>query len=84
MFPQSHASTWAREALAIREFVETRCWSQPLGSYTRHAGGEELDASVLLGILLGYGGQDPDRLTATVAALRRGLGRGPLLQRYTR
>ena len=81
--PSSHASTWAREALAIREFIETRCWSQPLGSYTRHAGGEELDASVLLGILLGYGGQDPDRLTATVTALRRGLGRGPLLQRYT-
>ena len=62
--PSSHASTWAREALAIREFIETRCWSQPLGSYTRHAGGEELDASVLLGILLGYGGQDPDRADA--------------------
>ena len=81
--PSSHASTWAREALAIRKFIETRCWSQRLGSYTRHAGGEELDASVLLGILLGYDGQDPDRLSATVTALRRGLGHGPLLQRYS-
>jgi GH15 family glucan-1,4-alpha-glucosidase len=81
--PSSHASTWRREALAIREFIETRCWSPRLGSYTRHAGAEELDASVLLGVLLGYGGHDPDRLTATVTALRRHLGRGPLLHRYS-
>jgi GH15 family glucan-1,4-alpha-glucosidase len=81
--PSTHASTWRREALAIREFIETRCWSPRLGSYTRHAGGEELDASVLLGVLLGYGGHDPERLTATVTALRRHLGHGPLLHRYS-
>ncbi len=81
--PPSHASTWRREALAIREFIETRCWSRRLGCYTRHAGGDELDASVLLGVLLGYGGQDPERLTATVIALRRHLGQGPLLHRYS-
>ncbi|MEO8687899.1 MAG: glycoside hydrolase family 15 protein [Solirubrobacteraceae bacterium] len=81
--PSGHASTWQRERLAIREFIETRCWSQRLGSYTRHAGGEELDASLLLGVLLGYESPDPGRLTATVHALRRGLGRGPLLSRYS-
>ena len=81
--PSGHAATWRREALAIREFIETRCWSQRLGSYTRHAGGEELDASVLLGVLLGYGAEDPARLAATVTALRRDLGRGPLLHRYS-
>ena len=70
-FPSSHAATWRREALAIREFIETRCWSQRLGSYTRHAGGEELDASLLLGVLLGYERPDPGRLAATVDALRR-------------
>jgi GH15 family glucan-1,4-alpha-glucosidase len=80
--PSSHASTWRREALAIREFIETRCWSPRLGSYTRDAGGEELDASLLLGILLGYESPEPGRLTATVSALRRDLGRGPLLARY--
>ncbi len=80
--PASHARTWRGEALAICEFIETHCWSQRLGSYTRHAGGEELDAGLLLGVLLGYAGPDPDRLTATVQALRRDLGDGPLLSRY--
>jgi GH15 family glucan-1,4-alpha-glucosidase len=81
--PSGHASTWRRERLAIREFIETSCWSQRLGSYTRHAGGEELDASLLLGVLLGYEGPDPGRLASTVEALRRDLGRGPLLSRYS-
>jgi GH15 family glucan-1,4-alpha-glucosidase len=81
--PARHASTWRREALAIREFIEARCWSERLASYTRYAGGEELDASVLLGVLLGYEGTDPGRLTATVTALRRDLGHGPLLHRYS-
>jgi GH15 family glucan-1,4-alpha-glucosidase len=81
--PERNASTWRRERLAIREFIEASCWSQRLGSYTRHAGGEELDASLLLGVLLGYEGPDPCRLTSTVEALRRDLGRGPLLSRYS-
>jgi GH15 family glucan-1,4-alpha-glucosidase len=81
--PSRHASTWRREMLAIREFIETRCWSARLGSYCRHAGGEELDASLLLGILLGYEGQDTSRLAATVTVLQRDLGRGPLLSRYS-
>ena len=81
--PSRHAATWRREMLAIREFIETRCWSERLGSYSRHAGGEELDASLLLGILLGYEGQDSGRLAATVTALRRDLGRGPLISRYS-
>jgi GH15 family glucan-1,4-alpha-glucosidase len=81
--PSKHVSTWRDEALAIREFIETRCWSQRLGSYTRHAGGEDLDASVLLGVLLGYGAEDPGRLAATVSVLRRDLGRGPLVHRYS-
>ena len=71
------------ERRAIAEFIETRCWSRRLGSYTRHAGGEELDASLLLGVLLGYTGGGSDRLAATVDAVWRGLGRGPLLHRYS-
>jgi GH15 family glucan-1,4-alpha-glucosidase len=81
--PRTHASTWRREQLAIREFVETRCWSERLSSYTRWAGGEELDASLLLGILFGYEAPNPSRLSSTVNALRLELGRGFLLSRYT-
>jgi GH15 family glucan-1,4-alpha-glucosidase len=80
--PSRHASTWQREALAIRDFIETRCWSQRAGSYTRQAGGDELDASLLVAVVLGYESPDPGRLTATVEAVRRDLGLGPLLSRY--
>jgi GH15 family glucan-1,4-alpha-glucosidase len=81
--PRAHASTWRREQLAIREFIETRCWSERVGSYTRWAGGEDLDASLLLGILFGYDAPDTGRLRSTVEALRHELGRGSLLSRYT-
>jgi GH15 family glucan-1,4-alpha-glucosidase len=81
--PSRHAATWRREMLAIREFIETRCWSERLGSYSRHAGGEELDASLLLGVLLRYEGQYRGRLAATVNSLQRELGRGPLISRYS-
>ncbi len=80
--PSKHAATWRRERRAIRDFIETRCWSVDLRSYTRQAGGEELDASLLLGVLFGYESPDPERLPATVDAIRRELGHGPLLARY--
>jgi GH15 family glucan-1,4-alpha-glucosidase len=78
-----HASTWRHERLAIGEFIEARCWSARLGSYTRYAGGEELDASLLLGVLLGYTAGGPARLASTVDAIWHELGRGPLLHRYS-
>ena len=80
--PTRHAPAWLAERLTIREFIEDRCWSARLRSYTRHAGGDDVDASLLLGVLLGYDGP-PDRLAATVEAVRRELGQGPLLARYT-
>ena len=81
--PGNHASTWRQERLAIGEFIETRCWSERIGSYTRQAGGDELDASLLLGVLFGYDAPDPGRLAATVDAIWRDLGRGALLSRYS-
>jgi GH15 family glucan-1,4-alpha-glucosidase len=41
-----------------------------------------LDASLLLGVLFGYESPNRDRLPATVDAVRRELGHGPLLSRY--
>jgi GH15 family glucan-1,4-alpha-glucosidase len=80
--PAKHASTWNRERLAIGDFIETRCWSPEMRSYTRQAEGRDLDASLLLGVLFGYVSPVPDRLARTVDAVRRDLGRGPLLSRY--
>ena len=81
--PSRNASRWRHEAEAIRAFVDDRCWSSARGSYVRSAGAKELDAALLLGILLGYGTPDSERLQATVDAVARELGRGPLLYRYT-
>jgi GH15 family glucan-1,4-alpha-glucosidase len=81
--PERHAAEWRAEALAIREFIETQCWSQRLGSYTRAAGSEELDASLLLGVLFGYGDEGDGRMRSTVGAIRRELGHGALLHRYS-
>jgi GH15 family glucan-1,4-alpha-glucosidase len=81
--PSRNAARWRRERAAIREFVEQQCWSAARRSYVRFAGADELDAALLLGVLLGYGDPGSERLSATVDAVARELRRGPLLYRYT-
>jgi GH15 family glucan-1,4-alpha-glucosidase len=82
LIPSRGAARWRGEALAIRRFIDERCWSQTLRSYTRAAGTEELDASLLLGALMGYGEAGDARLAATVDRVAETLSRGPFLLRY--
>jgi GH15 family glucan-1,4-alpha-glucosidase len=49
----------------------------------RYASSDDLDASLLVGVLMGYSEVTDPRLTGTIEAIRRELGRGPLLLRYT-
>ena len=49
----------------------------------RCANSDELDASLLLGLLFGYGDAKGERWAGTVEAVRRELAHGPLLRRYT-
>jgi GH15 family glucan-1,4-alpha-glucosidase len=81
--PQSHTARWGAEAARIRDFVETRCWSDQLGAYVRSADSRELDASVLLGSLMNFRGAHDPQMIETIDALRRELGRGSLLYRYS-
>jgi GH15 family glucan-1,4-alpha-glucosidase len=81
--PASHVDRWAREAAAIRQFIDAHGWSIRKQSYVGYAGAEDLDASVLLLAIMRYEPPDSPRMRATVAALRRELGVGPLLRRYT-
>jgi GH15 family glucan-1,4-alpha-glucosidase len=81
--PSRHRATWAEQAAAIHTFVEEQCFSEQLQSYRRSADSEELDASVLLGLLSGYGDPTAPRWRQTVRAIRRDLGHGPYLYRYT-
>jgi GH15 family glucan-1,4-alpha-glucosidase len=80
--PDRHASRWRDELARIGEFIESRCWSEHKRSYARFAEGEELDASVLLALIFGYGG-DRERVASTVEAIRRELATGPYVRRYS-
>jgi GH15 family glucan-1,4-alpha-glucosidase len=81
--PATHAARWGKEAANIRRFIDEQCWSATKGSYVWYAGGEELDASVLLMAIMRYDAADASRLRATVDTIRRELASGPLLYRYT-
>jgi GH15 family glucan-1,4-alpha-glucosidase len=81
--PSSNVGVWRREAAAIRSFVAERCWSEKLNTYVRAAGSEETDASLLLGVVFGYGGdEERERFGRTADRIRADLGSGPLVRRY--
>ena len=82
LLPRRHLERWRREAGEIRSFVETQCWSERQQSYTRFAGSEELDASLLLMAMVRYGDPAHPRMVKTIDAVRRELGRGALVYRY--
>jgi GH15 family glucan-1,4-alpha-glucosidase len=82
LLPAKHLARWQHEQNRIREFVETRCYSHAKASYVRSAGEEELDASLLLAVLADYDVPTSPRLIGTVDAVRRELGRGPLVYRW--
>jgi GH15 family glucan-1,4-alpha-glucosidase len=81
--PSRHTARWRHEAEAIRTFIEARCWSERRGSYVRSAGGADLDAALLLMAIERYHDPRHPRIVATIEAIRRELGRGPLVYRYT-
>jgi GH15 family glucan-1,4-alpha-glucosidase len=81
--PDGHLGRWRRESGLVREFVETNCYSETKRSYTRAVDEDELDASLLLAVLAKYDRADSPRLRETVDAVRRELGRGALVHRYT-
>ncbi|HET7397864.1 MAG TPA: glycoside hydrolase family 15 protein [Intrasporangium sp.] len=83
LVPRRRRDRWRSEAAACGRFVEERCYSAALDSYVRFAGSEELDASVLLGLLSGYGDPGSPRWRTTVEAIRSALGHGPYLYRYS-
>jgi GH15 family glucan-1,4-alpha-glucosidase len=80
--PARNLERWRAESRRVRDFVETKCYSEKQRTYTRSAGDGTLDASLLLAVLSGYDRADSSRLRGTVAAVRRELATGALLRRY--
>jgi GH15 family glucan-1,4-alpha-glucosidase len=81
--PTRHAERWRNEADRVRAFIETRCWSERHQSYVRFAGGDDLDAALLLMAVERYHDPRHPRIVATIDAIRRDLAQGPLVYRYT-
>jgi len=80
--PSRHLDRWTREAAAIQEYVETQCWSDRLRSYTRIAGSDDVDASLLMLPLVGYGTATVERVHGTIDAVNRDLRHGDVVYRY--
>jgi GH15 family glucan-1,4-alpha-glucosidase len=80
--PADHVDRWQQEMAAIRAFVDDRCWSPRLGSFTRSAGSEDVDASLLMLSLLEYCHPSDARLLGTVDAVNRLLRHGDFVYRY--
>jgi GH15 family glucan-1,4-alpha-glucosidase len=80
--PGANGARWRRESTRVRYFVERNCFSETKRSYTRAAGEDALDASLLLAVLAGYDRAGATRLVDTVEAVRHELARGPLVHRY--
>ncbi|HEU5478252.1 MAG TPA: glycoside hydrolase family 15 protein, partial [Candidatus Tumulicola sp.] len=81
--PGRQIGQWRLAMKEIVQFVDQHCWSDERNTYTRHAGTDDLDASLLLGVLFAYGDAGDPRTEATVDAIRRELTQGPLVRRYT-
>jgi GH15 family glucan-1,4-alpha-glucosidase len=75
---------WRPAAAALRRYVDARCFDARRGTFVGVADGRELDASVLALALFGYEDPAGGRMRMTIDALRRELGRGPLLARFRR
>jgi GH15 family glucan-1,4-alpha-glucosidase len=83
ILPAQQSLRWLETSESIRRFIETECWSPRKRSYVRYAGTDEVDASLLLGVLHGYKSNPEGRLAETVAAIRRELTDGPYVRRYS-
>jgi GH15 family glucan-1,4-alpha-glucosidase len=75
---------WQNEQEAIREFVETRCWSEAKQAYGFYADSDLLDCAVLLNSRIGFTDPAGERMVSTIDAIREHLSAGgPLLYRYS-
>lgn len=74
---------WERERDRILAWIDAHCWSDKKRAYVLHAGTEKLDASLMLASRFKLAQARPERLASTREAIRKELGSGPLLHRYS-
>ncbi|MFN2462345.1 MAG: glycoside hydrolase family 15 protein [Candidatus Dormibacteria bacterium] len=77
--PREH---WEKVRAEIHAAVLRRGWSKRLESFTQSFGSDQLDASVLRLVQLGFLPLGDRRLRSTIDAIDAGLSVGPLVYRY--
>ena len=78
---KDRAPRWAREKERIVAWIDRECWSEKRQAYLFYPGADALDASIALAIPFGF--DRDDRMRATLHAIRKELGSGPFLYRYS-
>jgi GH15 family glucan-1,4-alpha-glucosidase len=73
---------WERNRTLIHEAVLRHGWSKRLESFTQSFGSDQLDASALRLVQLGFLPLHDRRLRSTIDAIDAGLSSGPLVFRY--
>jgi GH15 family glucan-1,4-alpha-glucosidase len=76
------ADRWRRLREEVKQEILERAWSDELQAFAQSFGSDRLDAALLLMPLVGFLPADDDRIVGTVAAIRRDLDRGGLVERY--
>ncbi len=84
LLPGIDAGRFDRERARIRAVVERDCWNARLGSFVSTAGGEELDASLLLLPFYGFIAARDPRMRSTYERILGTLGAGKALFRRNR
>ena len=79
---RERADYWNARAATIRQTIEARAWNEEKGYYAASFGGDELDASLLQLVDVRFTSTDDPRMAATMAAVEKGLRRGPYMMRY--
>ena len=74
---------WRMAADEIRRWIEEEGWDEARGRYACVPGDDAADASLLAMALCAYVDAGEERFAATAERLRRELGRGPHLYRFT-
>ena len=80
--PADHVELWKRTRDEIHRTVLDRGFNRSLGSFVSILDGDELDASLLYMSRVGFLPGDDPRLTGTIDAIRKRLGRDDLVYRY--
>jgi GH15 family glucan-1,4-alpha-glucosidase len=74
---------WKRVRAEIHAEVCERGYDSERGTFTQYYGSDELDAAVLMIPLVGFLPGTDERVTGTIDAVRRELGRDGLVSRYS-